>query len=42
MGEKGKRDKGRRESKKKAKRSIKEKRRDKKEKVSSGSKVSQS
>jgi hypothetical protein len=36
MSEKGKRDKGRREPKKKAKRTIKEKRRDKKEKATSG------
>jgi len=42
MGEKGKRDKGRREQKKKAKLTIKEKRREKKEKIRSGSKPSQS
>ena len=42
MGEKGKRDKGRREQKKKAKLTIKEKRREKKEKITSGSKPSQS
>ena len=38
MGEKGKRDKGRRETKKKAKLTIKEKRREKKEKATSGTK----
>lgn len=42
MSEKGKRDKGRRESKKKAKLTIKEKRRQKKEKHPAGTKQSQS
>ena len=42
MGEKGKRDKGRRESKKKAKLTIKEKRREKKDKTTSGSNLSKS
>lgn len=42
MGERGKRDKGRREPKKKAKQTIKEKRREKKEEISSGKKPAQS
>jgi hypothetical protein len=42
MGEKGKRDKGRREPKKKAKLTIKEKRREKKDKTTSGSNQSKS
>jgi len=42
MGEKGKRDKGRRESKKKAKLTIKEKRREKKDNTQTGNKLSQS
>lgn len=42
MGEKGKRDKGQRETKKKAKLTIKEKRRSKKEKDLSSTKPSRS
>jgi hypothetical protein len=41
MAERGKRDKGGREQKKKAKQTIKEKRREKKEKIKSGTKPSQ-
>ncbi len=41
MGDKGKRDKGQRETKKKAKLTIKEKRREKKEKIKSGTNPSQ-